>query len=144
MARVGPGGRLTRMNHYPQFLTTGTGLLSAGTSDQDMCTTLIMPGDGWIGHSTIHNSSPGTGTSLITIIWYTAAAAGGTALTGPHVDKSGNLVDLDVGGVDYAAEGIIGLATLVPEGGRVFLNEHFEAGTHTGGGSWEASIFLLL
>lgn len=144
MARIGPGGRNQKSNQYPIPANLPTSVFSMNTSDGDVITTLIMPSDGWVGHSTVANTNAGTGTALITLSWRDAAAGAGNALTGPHLNSSGGPVDLDAGGILYAADTTQLPPGGVKEGGRLFLFADFDGGSATAGGSWVSTIFLVI
>jgi hypothetical protein len=120
-------------------LSTGTTALSSGTADGDVITVLCLPSDGYIGHSALQVSSPGTGTALITAAWYSAASRGGTRMSDAHAP----VIDLDVSGTFHEADGSRP-TTLFRAGQRMFLNFDFDAGSASGAANVVGAITLIL
>jgi hypothetical protein len=120
-------------------LTIGTTTLSSGTADGDVVTVMALPSDGYIGHSVLQITSPGTGTALITAAWYTAASRGGTRMSDAHTP----VLDLDQSGTFAEADGSRP-TTLFRAGQRMFLNFDFDAGSASGAASIVGAITLIL
>src|SRR5881396_563042 len=132
MGNIGPGGAIRKGNHFPWCGVGGSGTFAFSISNADIFTSLIMPSDGWIGHSTLHNSSGGTGTSTqVSVAWFDAAAGAGNQLTEAHQTTAGALITIATSGADYSAWTTRLPAKSIPEGGRLFLFENILSGTVT-------------
>lgn len=137
--------RRKKVNEFPFVpIVAGTTFISLGAADGDQLNTFIMPSDGSMSRSLIAGIANGTGTALVTIAWYTAAARAGTLLTSPHVNSSGGVYDQDAAaGIVYTADGLFPF-TQVPEGARLFLNCDFDGGTATGSPTFALAFWLVL
>jgi len=137
--------RRKKVNEFPFVpIVAGTTFIALGAADNDAVTTVIMPGDGAISRSIVAGMANGTGTALVTMAWYTAAARAGTLLTSPHLSPAGTVYDQDASvGIVYTADGLTPFIA-VPEGARLFLNCDFDGGTATGSPTFALAIWLVL
>ena len=137
--------RRKKINEFPFVpIVAGTTFISLGAADNDALSSFIMPGDGSVSRSIVAGIANGTGTALVTIAYYTAAARAGVVLTGPHLNSSGTVYDQDAAaGIVYTADGLNPF-TQVPEASRLFLNCDFDGGTATGSPTFAHALWLVL